>query len=332
MFAGLAFAVYRYSPHTVDLRLHTPSRISLNGADVLSLAFCVYLLALTYFFLCNAAVVESRALIACRGLRTWLRHPRRLSRDAKQALLTVLLKMFFAPLMVLFLWGAFGRAFENASLLWLAFANGERDALQLFNAHGFWLLFQLTLLVDVGWFTVGYMVERSSLRNTIVSVDPTLVGWLVTLACYPPFNALTVRVLGGNVADFPHFTSTAVHVGMNTLLLLAMVIYASASVALGWKASNLTHRGIVSGGPYRYIRHPAYTAKNIAWWIASVPAFTLAWQASAMQGLQVAGATLAWSGLYVLRALTEEDHLRSVDEHYSKYCEAVRFRFLPGLI
>ncbi|MBK8959723.1 MAG: DUF1295 domain-containing protein [Proteobacteria bacterium] len=101
---------------------------------------------------------------------------------------------------------------------------------------------------------------------------------------------------------------------------------------LGWKASNLTHRGIVSGGPYRYIRHPAYTAKNIAWWIASVPAFTLAWQASAMQGLQVAGATLAWSGLYVLRALTEEDHLRSVDEHYSKYCEAVRFRFLPGLI
>ena len=78
LFAGLAFAVYRYSPHTVDLRLHTPSRISLNGAEVLSLAFCVYLLALTYFFLCNAAVVESRTLIACRGLRKWLRHTRRL--------------------------------------------------------------------------------------------------------------------------------------------------------------------------------------------------------------------------------------------------------------
>lgn len=336
-FATLAFALYQCSPHTLRMRLHSSGVMNASGDDVLSFAFCVYLIALTCHFLWLAPARESRALHAWRTLGAAIGHPRRVAREgidasARQSLLTILLKGFFAPLMVLFLWGSLCRVVDNGNALWHALAGGERDALKLFNAYGFWLLFQLTLLVDVSWFTLGYLVERPSLRNEIRSVDPNVAGWLVALACYPPFNAFTVRVLGGNVADFPQFSSPAVHLTMNALLLLAMAVYASASVALGWKASNLTHRGIVCRGPYRYLRHPAYTAKNIAWWIASVPAFTLAWQASWLQGLQVAGAALAWSGLYVLRALTEEDHLRSVDDGYAKYCDTVRFRFVPGLI
>jgi protein-S-isoprenylcysteine O-methyltransferase Ste14 len=33
----------------------------------------------------------------------------------------------------------------------------------------------------------------------------------------------------------------------------------------------------------------------------------------------------------VLRALTEEDHLRSVDGEYATYAAKVRFRFIPGV-
>lgn len=50
-----------------------------------------------------------------------------------------------------------------------------------------------------------------------------------------------------------------------------MAIYAWASWALGLKASNLTNRGIVTTGPYKYIRHPAYICKNTAWLIGGIP-------------------------------------------------------------
>ena len=40
---------------------------------------------------------------------------------------------------------------------------------------------------------------------------------------------------------------------------------------------------------------------------------------------------MGWSTLYVLRALTEEDHLRSVDSEYAAYAEKVRYRFIPGV-
>jgi protein-S-isoprenylcysteine O-methyltransferase Ste14 len=31
------------------------------------------------------------------------------------------------------------------------------------------------------------------------------------------------------------------------------------------------HRGIIINGPYRYTKHPAYFAENLAWWLVSVP-------------------------------------------------------------
>ena len=40
--------------------------------------------------------------------------------------------------------------------------------------------------------------------------------------------------------------------------------YALASIALNFKSSNLTNRGIVARGPYAIVRHPAYITKNLA--------------------------------------------------------------------
>ncbi|MCK7492814.1 MAG: hypothetical protein MZW92_15765 [Comamonadaceae bacterium] len=76
------------------------------------------------------------------------------------------------------------------------------------------------------------------------------------------------KILGAPVSDFHQFDDPTLH-GLNVLLLVLMAIYASASVALGLKAGNLTHRGIVARGPYAFIRHPAYTCKNMAWWIGT---------------------------------------------------------------
>ena len=50
-----------------------------------------------------------------------------------------------------------------------------------------------------------------------------------------------------------------------------------------------------------------------------------------MDALLAAGSAGAWTCLYVLRALTEEDHLRRVDGEYDAYCLKARYRFVPGI-
>ncbi|MDQ1344318.1 MAG: hypothetical protein QG650_1038 [Patescibacteria group bacterium] len=40
---------------------------------------------------------------------------------------------------------------------------------------------------------------------------------------------------------------------------------------------------------------------------------------------------LAWSGLYFLRAVTEERHLRMANNGYAEYAEKVPYRFVPGV-
>ena len=54
-------------------------------------------------------------------------------------------------------------------------------------------------------------------------------------------------------------------------LLFLTAIYAWATVAFGMRFSNLTYRGILTHGPYRWTRHPAYLSKNLFWWCRRCP-------------------------------------------------------------
>jgi protein-S-isoprenylcysteine O-methyltransferase Ste14 len=204
---------------------------------------------------------------------------------------------------------------------------------QLFDSSLFWACFQLILFVDTLLFTLGYIVETPALRNRIRSVDPTFFGWAICLACYPPFNDFTGRFLEWQSSDFPQFQNDALHFAANISLLLALAIYSWASLALGFKASNLTNRGIVGHGPYAFVRHPAYAAKNLAWWIGALPTLYLAF--SGNNPRQAAYALLAlagWTTIYALRALTEERHLLLGNNGYAEYMARVPWRFIPRVI
>jgi len=106
------------------------------------------------------------------------------------------------------------------------------------------------------------------------------------------------------------------------VVLLLYVLYVWATVALGFKFSNLTHRGIVANGPYRFVRHPAYAAKNLAWWVDNTFVLTNVWATVGM---------ILWNAIYVLRALTEERHLGHFDD-YQCYSEKVKYKFIPKVI
>ncbi len=255
----------------------------------------------------------------------------RLSPLARQAGLALLLKFFFAPLMIN--WCLIHIANLTGSLLQLAtaMASGVSGRV-LFDTSLFWAAFQLILFVDTLLFTLGYIIELPALGNRIRTVDPTFFGWFICLICYPPFNELTMRFLEWRSSDFPHFENDLIHLGINITLLSALALFSWASVALGFKASNLTNRGIVTHGPYAWVRHPAYAAKNLVWWLGALPTIgmTLAegsWRATAYTLLALSG----WTVIYALRAITEERHLLMTDNGYAHYARKVRWRFVPGI-
>lgn len=306
--------------------------------QVLLTATLVYSVLLLVFYLFEPVPRTSKSVHCLRALRRLAARPQaawrgELPADERLGLLSVLLKAFFIPLMVVWLFDHTGLMLGYGKELLEQWDSPDADGLALFNAAGFWFAFRLILFLDVFFFTLGYMIELPSLKNEIRSVDPTLMGWGVALACYPPFNGMTAMIFGGGLsAEFPQFSQPVVHVTANVLLLGLMALYTWASVALNFKASNLTHRGIVVHGPYRFIRHPAYVCKNLAWWIGLVPALIAAADVSFLSALAVVGSMFGWSVIYYMRALTEEDHLRGVDGEYDAYCQKVRYRFIPGVI
>jgi hypothetical protein len=273
---------------------------------------------------------QSRAKAAVHALDA-MRLPFRtgLTPATKQAGLALLLKFYFAPLMINWCLGHAGDMTNSVVQL----IEGDSDALtdrQLFDTWIFWAAFQAILFVDTFLFTIGYIVEVPALGNRIRSVDPTFFGWFVCLACYPPFNGLTGQFFEWQSNDFPQFQNDTVHFVANIGLIALMIVYSWASVALGFKASNLTNRGIVSRGPYSVVRHPAYVCKNLAWWIGALPTLYVLGSLGNIPALLYALLSLgAWTLIYALRAMTEERHLLLANNGYAEYSAQVRWRFIP---
>ena len=137
-------------------------------------------------------------------------------------------------------------------------------------------LIELLFMVDVSFATIGYMVTMKPLDAHIRTANPYMMGWVAALMCYPPF------VMMGNDGPLDYHVYTmdwsywlagreAALWVIGLLLAVLTGIYAWATVAFGLRFSNLTHRGIITHGPYRWSRHPAYLSKNLFWWLSTMP-------------------------------------------------------------
>lgn len=239
------------------------------------------------------------------------------AKEERVAILFGLVKLFFLPLMLNFFFGNFGDVQNNFSAL---VQSGEFFSIHSFNSYIFPLAIALIFTIDTLYFAFGYTFEASFLDNAVRSVEPTVLGWVVTLVSYPPFNGFITVYLLWYANDFLTFESDIATVGLRLAILFFLIIYVWASVALGAKCSNLTNRGIVHRFPYSLIRHPAYAAKNISWWLTVIPLLNPIAYAS----------MFGWSFIYYLRAVTEERHLMQ-DPDYQTYVKKVRWKFIPGI-
>ena len=181
-------------------------------------------------------------------------------------------------------------------------------------------LVRLLFLYDVCFGTIGYVLTLRPLDSHIRSANPFLGGWAAALICYPPIifmgsgGPLDYRAGGQEwVRWFDGMDSLLILWGM--MIVTLTFVYAWATVIFGTRFSNLTHRGIVTNGPYRYVRHPAYLSKNIFWWLSHLPFLSTVDTTTALQNCAL---LLMVNGIYFLRAKTEEHHLMT-DERYRDY-------------
>ncbi|WP_271079680.1 methyltransferase family protein [Aurantiacibacter sp. MUD61] len=183
-------------------------------------------------------------------------------------------------------------------------------------------LFEILFVIDVQIGTVGYLLTMRPLDAHIRSGNPFLAGWIAALACYPP---LAWGVLGNiinyevNTADWAYWLAdypALLWLWAGWLVFLTG-IYAWATVAFGIRFSNLTYRGVLTNGPYRFTRHPAYVSKNLFWWCATMP--FLVTSESLTDAIRNTAFIMAVSGIYYWRARTEEAHLLAEDPKYREY-------------
>ncbi len=302
---------------------HGYFRNFLNGNTIavfnfLFLAYLVlglpYYLVRFHFFCTEADYARDKLVVLFNFIFCRKRSPENRA-AARTAALSYLVKFFFLPLMLNF----FFQHFQNLHELWRT-ADPSQSFISFFWQWGYDFIYQAIFLIDTVVFAFAYTFEFSFLRNRIKSVDPFVSGWVVALICYPPFNSIMDNFIP-LTRNFTLFENVWLVDSLKIAGLIAFLIYVWATLALGFKASNLTNRGIVSYGPYRFVRHPAYIAKNLAWWFEFLPFLSL--------GTLLA--LIGWNAIYILRALTEERHL-SADPDYRRYAKKVRWRFIPGVI
>lgn len=255
------------------------------AADTWVPVMLVILVALVFFY--RADDVNGHFAQLDRFLKT------KQGQIPKASLLALIVKPFFMPLMFSFLLG-----------WWSITVN-----LQLSDPLGwFYLAVGILFLIDVAFAAVGYLPSPRGTKAEIRSANPYPDAWLATLVCYPPLwlwlsPLLQYDINGGWSHTIPEGIWQAI---WGSLLIGLLIIYAVSSVVFGPRFSNLTYRGVITAGPYRWIRHPAYTAKVAFWWLSALP-FLPVMETSLT--ITATFSLLCLTTIYWMRAITEERHL-----------------------
>jgi len=220
-----------------------------------------------------------------------------------------LVKAYFLPLMLVWMTN------DVSQLVHYNLTNATWSNLRFYD-----FFYSFLFLLDLLFSTVGYVLSLRAIDTHIRTAEPTMFGWIVALFCYQPFYSLMER-------QYVHYGDTSFGAWLSAwptlrliwaaAILVLVAIYMLATVAFGVRFSNLTHRGILTNGPYRFTKHPAYLSKNVSWWLVSVP-FIIPHGQVWSEALRHCFALGCVNMMYFLRARTEEAHL-SRDPVYVEY-------------
>ncbi len=182
------------------------------------------------------------------------------------------------------------------------------------------------VIVELTIVVVGYAMTLRLFDAHIRSPNGLLGAWVVTLICYEPFN----KIASGQIYPYRTEQDWSAVAGDYALLmwpwiilvLSAFLLWVWATAIFGLRWSNLTHRGIITNGPYAFTKHPDYVAKSLFFWLTAAPFLTAATPWQAVTGTL---SLFVINAVYFGRARMEEKHL-SEDPDYVEYALAMNER------
>lgn len=250
-------------------------------------------------------------------------------------------KGFFLPLMFTFVcsnlpglhWRAdHGEAFQQ---FWnntgVAAANG------FLALHHY--LHNFLFSIDLAFVACGYVLTLRWIQSHVRSAEPTALGWTAALICYQPFWTPVGNLYLGYWSD-GNWESKLMNYSLPLFyacgfgILIFETIFVWATISFGLRFSNLTHRGIVTQGPYYFTRHPAYITKICAFFLIALPwvdgrgnvMFHIGDLPITTYGVRNLFMLAGLAFVYWVRAKTEERNLSSLDPAYAMYSEKIHAR------
>lgn len=288
-------------------------------------ALAVYLvpaalvLAIPYFAWVDARQVEPEDAYFKIGAVVMREKPVWAPEEFRNYLFGWCVKGFFLPLMLSFL------AINIERLLTTGFS------FETF-ADFYLSLINLIFSLDVTFGAIGYLLTCRALDSHIRKPEFTAFGWFFTLICYPPFLSVIsksfVSLKEEQTWQDILITTPCIYLTWGFVIILLLGVYVWATVCFGCRFSNLTNRGIITYGPYRYMKHPAYFFKCLAWWFLLTPFMSF----SSLDLMVKACLLLCLKcGIYFARAKAEE-RLLSEDPAYVLYSEWIaQFGVVAGM-
>ncbi len=177
-------------------------------------------------------------------------------------------------------------------------------------------LYYFIFLADTGVACAGYLLTLRLFGTHVRRTEPTVLGWAVALVCYQPFWSWFSGSYLNYSKDFAWGAWLDNHPGLyalwGSMILALLLCYVWATIIFGCRFSNLTHRGILTNGPYAWTKHPAYLSKNLAYWLIYIPFIV---SESAWDSVRRCLLLGLLNFIYYLRAKTEEANLSTAPEY-----------------
>jgi protein-S-isoprenylcysteine O-methyltransferase Ste14 len=231
--------------------------------------------------------------------------------DIKTYLKSVPVRVYFLPIMYGFFLD------QLSSFSHLSFDTPEKLVLSYSTCVFF---------IDVVISIMAYALPLSIFGIRQWGVDYSMKGVFFTVVCYPPFWwIIDSRYVGHDdryswsswLSSYPVFSWIWAF-----FIVMALSLYISAVLSLGFRFSNLIYKGLCDKGVYRYMRHPQYTGKILYYWLIAVPFVSRTGNIKeiiyGILGLSIV------SYVYYMRAKTEESFLMQYSEYF-KYSSCVPF-------
>ncbi len=177
--------------------------------------------------------------------------------------------------------------------------------------------------------SISYLSDLNIFKNKIKKIDTTPLGIISCIVCFYPLKIFADKIIPSYGSELVPVENMALRITLSILMLISEFVILLSVLRLGTKAGNLTDRGIVTKFPYNIIRHPEYTMQICMISIITIPVLFDSGFFVFEKILFVTG-IIGWAIVYYVRAITEERNLID-DPEYKKYCQKVKYRFIPKL-